>query len=80
MRCGVETSGAVIRYTLGGADPAKDAGQYLASIRVPEGRVVKAGAFCTDGRSQSGIAMLAGNDAATKGVAETLVEVTQNRD
>jgi len=80
MRCGVETSGAVIRYTLGGADPAKDAGQHLASIRVPEGRVVKARAFSADGRSQSGIAMLAGNDAATKGVAETLVEVTQNRD
>jgi len=78
LRC--ETPGAVIRYTLGGADPGKDAGQYLAAIRVPEGRVVKARAFSADGRSQSGIAMLAGDDAATKGVAETLIEVTQNRD
>lgn len=78
LRC--ETPGAVIRYTLGGADPGKDAGQYLAPMRVPEGRVVKARAFSADGRSQSDIAMLAGDDAASKGVAETLLEVTQNRD
>ena len=78
LRC--ETPGAVIRYTLSGSDPGKDAGQYLAPMRVPEGRVVKARAFSADGRSQSGIAMLAGDDAASKGVAETLMEVTQNRD
>jgi len=78
LRC--ETPGAVIRYTLGGADPGKDAGEYLAPIRVPEGRMAKARAFSADGRSQSGVAMLAGDDAATKGVAETLIQVTQNRD
>ena len=43
LRC--ETPGAVIRYTLSGSDPGKDAGQYLAPMRVPEGRVVKARAF-----------------------------------
>ena len=78
LRC--ETPGAVVRYTLGGADPGKDAGQYLAPIRVPEGRVVKARAFSADGRWESGMVMLAGNDAATKGVAETLIEVTLNLD
>lgn len=75
-----ETPGAVIRYTLGGADPGKDAGEYLAPIRVPEGRVLKARAFLGDGRSQSALVTMAGDDAVMKGWAETLVPVTQNRD
>ncbi len=78
LRC--ETPGAVVRYSFGPADPGRDAGQYLAPIRVPEGWVVKARAFSADGRSQSGIVTRAGDDPATKGVAETLIEVTQNRD
>ncbi len=74
------TQGSVIRYTFENKEPEKDAGVYLAPIIAPSGRVVRARAFSADGTQQSGVAQATGEDEKTKGLATSLLEVTQNRD
>src|SRR5262245_30231002 len=41
--------GAVMRYTLDGSDPTRDAGEWLAPVSVPAGYVLKARAVAADG-------------------------------
>ena len=40
--------GTVVRYTLDGTDPTRDAGVWLAPVSVPAGYTVKAPAFTPD--------------------------------
>ena len=40
--------GTVVRYTLDGTDPTRDAGEWLAPVDVPAGYTVKARAFAPD--------------------------------
>ena len=72
-------AGTVIRYTLDGADPTRDAGEWLASVEAPAGYTVKARAFTPDG---TGVGEIATWSAAASGTPtpSTLVPVTQNRD
>src|SRR4051794_29885891 len=41
-------TGTVIRYTLDGTDPTRDAGVWLAPVDLPAGYTVKARAFTPD--------------------------------
>src|SRR5258708_35625991 len=47
------TPGAVIRYSLDGADPGPKTGPYLAPIALPAGGAVKARAFTEDRKQMS---------------------------
>src|SRR6188768_2778864 len=40
---------ALMRYTLDGTDPTRDAGEWLAPVRVPPGYTVKVRAVAADG-------------------------------
>jgi lysophospholipase L1-like esterase len=72
-------SGTVVRYTLDGADPTRDSGEWLAPVEAPAGYTVKARAFTPDG---TGVGEIATWSAAASGtpMPSTLVPVTQNRD
>jgi lysophospholipase L1-like esterase len=74
-------SGTVLRYTLDGSEPTRDAGAWLAPVDVPPGYVLKVRAFTADGNATG--------ETATRGTPlsdgasltpSTLVPVTQNRD
>jgi len=75
------TPGAVIRYSLDGADPSPKTGPYLAPIRLPSGGVVRARAFSEDRTQMSDISETIFDplpDAVP--LPATLVPCTQDRD
>jgi lysophospholipase L1-like esterase len=72
-------SGAVMRYTLDGSDPTRDAGEWLAPVSVPAGYTLKARAVTADGTAVGGIATRSTPPEGPRRPS-TLVPVTQNRD
>ena len=70
---------AVMRYTLDGTDPTRDAGEWLAPVRVPPGYTVKARAVAADGTPAGLIATWTALPTNQR-TPSTLVPVTQNRD
>lgn len=70
------TPGAVLRYTLDGTEPDKSSGVYLAPVRLPVGKTVKAKSYSADGSESSATSV----SATQAELPSTLVEVTQNRD
>ncbi len=72
-------AGTVIRYTLDGTVPTRDAGEWLAPVAAPPGYTVKAQAFTPDGTAVGEVATWTAAPAATR-TPSTLVPLTQNRD
>jgi lysophospholipase L1-like esterase len=72
-------AGTVMRYTLDGSDPTRDAGEWLAPVRVPPGYTVKARAVAADGTPVGEVATWSAPTASPR-TPSTLVPVTQNRD
>jgi lysophospholipase L1-like esterase len=72
-------AGSVMRYTLDGSDPTRDAGEWLAPVRLPPGYTVKARAVAVDGTPVGGVATWSA-PASGERQPSTLVPVTQNRD
>ena len=70
---------AVMRYTLDGTDPTRDAGEWLAPVRVPPGYTVKARAIAADGTPVGDVATWSAPPGGPR-PPSTLVPVTQNRD
>jgi len=70
---------AVMRYTLDGTDPTRDAGEWLAPVRVPPGYTVKARAIAADGTPVGDVAAWSAPPGGPR-PPSTLVPVTQNRD
>jgi lysophospholipase L1-like esterase len=70
---------AVMRYTLDGTDPTRDAGEWLAPVHVPPGYTVKARAVAADGAAVSNVATWSAPPAGQR-TPSTLVPLTQNRD
>jgi lysophospholipase L1-like esterase len=70
---------AIVRYTLNGSEPARDAGAWLAPVRVPDGYTLKARAFAEDD-SPIGDVVTWNGVATTSRTPSTLVPLTQNRD
>jgi lysophospholipase L1-like esterase len=74
-------AGTVLRYTLDGTEPTRDAGEWLAPVDVPPGYVLKVRAFSADGTAIGGVATRETPlPAGTARTAASLVPVTQNRD
>lgn len=71
--------GTVVRYTLDGTDPTRDAGVWLAPVDVPAGYTVKARAFAPD-QTPVGTPVEWASRATGQRIASTLVPVTQGRD
>ena len=71
--------GTVVRYTLDGTDPTRDAGVWLAPVDVPAGYTVKARAFTPD-HTPVGTPVEWASGATGPRIASTLVPVTQGRD
>ncbi len=71
--------GTVVRYTLDGTDPTRDAGVWLAPVDVPAGYTVKARAFTPD-HTPVGTQLEWASRATGPRIASTLVPVTQGRD
>ena len=71
--------GTVVRYTLDGTDPTRDAGVWLAPVDLPAGYTVKARAFTPD-QTPVGTQVEWVSRATGPRVASTLVPVTQGRD
>lgn len=69
----------VVRYTLDGKDPAKDAGVLLAPVEVPTGYTLKARTFSPDNTTFGAVASMAGPTQGAR-PPSTLVPLTQNRD
>jgi lysophospholipase L1-like esterase len=69
----------VVRYTLDGTEPTRDAGVWLAPVEVPAGYMVKARAF-TANHVPAGPAVEWTSSAKGPRPASTLVPVTQGRD
>jgi lysophospholipase L1-like esterase len=75
------TPGAVIRYSLDGADPGPKTGPYLAPILLPAGGVVKARSFSEDRKQMSELAEMKFEPVSgATGQPSTLVPCTQDRD
>jgi lysophospholipase L1-like esterase len=72
-------AGAIVRYTLDGSDPGRDAGVWLAPVNLPAGYTLKARNFTTDGAAVGDVTVREAPPAATR-TPSTLVAVTQNRD
>jgi hypothetical protein len=70
---------SVVRYTLDGTDPTRDAGVWLAPVDVPAGYTVKARAFTPD-HTPVGTPLEWASRATGPRIASTLVPVTQGRD
>ena len=68
-----------MRYTLDGTDPTRDAGEWLAPVRVPPGYTLKARAIAADGTPVGAVATWSA-PAADHATPSTLVPLTQNRD
>src|SRR6476661_8588498 len=71
--------GTVVRYTLDGTDPTRDAGVWLEPVDVPAGYTVKARAFTAD-HTAVGTPVEWASRATGERIASTLVPVTQGRD
>ena len=71
--------GTVVRYTLDGTEPTRDAGVWLAPVDVPSGYTVKARAFAPDG-TPVGTQVEWASRVTGPRIASTLVPVTQGRD
>ena len=71
--------GTVVRYTLDGTDPTRDAGVWLAPVDLPAGYTVKARAFTPD-HTPVGTQVEWASRATGPRIASTLVPVTQGRD
>lgn len=71
--------GTVVRYTLDGTDPSRDAGVWLAPVDVPAGYTLKARAFTPDHRPV-GTPLAWASRATGPRLASTVVPVTQGRD
>jgi lysophospholipase L1-like esterase len=72
-------AGAVMRYTLDGSDPTRDAGEWLAPVHVPAGYTVKVRAVAADGTPVGEVATWSAPPGGQR-TPSTLVPVTQNRD
>src|SRR5690348_4290734 len=72
-------AGAVMRYTLDGSDPTRDAGEWLAPVRVPAGYTVKVRAVAADGTPVGDVATWSAPPGGPR-TPSTLVPLTQNRD
>ena len=72
-------AGAVMRYTLDGTDPTRDAGEWLAPVRVPPGYTVRVRPVAADGTPVGEVATWSAPPAGAR-TPSTLVPVTQNRD
>ena len=70
--------GTVVRYTLDGTDPTRDAGVWLEPVDVPAGYTVKARAFTAD-HTAVGTQVEWASRATGERIASTLVPVTQGR-
>jgi lysophospholipase L1-like esterase len=72
----------VVRYTLDGTEPTRDAGVWLAPVSVPAGYTVKARAFTADHVPAGTTVVWTSTATAANGqrIASTLVPVTQGRD
>ena len=68
-----------MRYTLDGTDPTRDAGEWLAPVRVPPGYTVKARAIAADGTPVGEVATWSAPPGGQR-TPSTLVPLTQNRD
>jgi lysophospholipase L1-like esterase len=73
------SSGAIVRYTLDGSDPGRDAGVWLAPVNLPAGYTLKARAFSPDGAPIGDVTVRKAATAVTR-TPSTLVPLTQNRD
>lgn len=71
--------GTVVRYTLDGTNPTRDAGVWLAPVHAPAGYTVKARAFASD-HTPVGAQAEWVSQATGPRIASTLVPVTQGRD
>src|SRR5687768_12106907 len=69
----------VVRYTLDGTEPTRDAGVWLAPVDVPAGYTVKARAFTAD-HVPVGATVERASPAKGPRLVSTLVPVTQGRD
>ncbi len=72
-------SGTVVRYTLDGSEPAREAGEWLAPVSVPPGYTLKARAVTADGTPVGEVATWSAPEDGPR-LPSTLVPVTQNRD
>jgi len=68
--------GTVVRYTLDGTDPTRDAGVWLDPVDVPAGYTVKARSFTAD-HTPVGAQVEWASRAIGERIASTLVPVTQ---
>ena len=71
--------GTIVRYTLDGSDPGREAGVWLAPVDLPPGYTLKARAFSPDGTPIGDMVVRTSPSIGTRR-ASTLVPVTQNRD
>jgi lysophospholipase L1-like esterase len=69
----------VVRYTLDGTEPTRDAGVWLAPVEVPAGYTVKARAFTAD-HAPAGTTVAWTSPSKGPRSASSLVPVTQGRD
>jgi lysophospholipase L1-like esterase len=72
-------SGTVMRYTVDGSEPTRDAGEWLAPVGVPAGYTLKARAVTADGMPVGEVATWSAPPGGPRRPS-TLVPVTQNRD
>jgi lysophospholipase L1-like esterase len=72
-------SGAVVRYTLDGSEPTRDAGVWLAPVELPAGYTVKARAFTAD-HTPIGTLVEQTTPAKCARLTSTVVPLTQGRD
>ena len=73
-------AGAVMRYTLDGTDPTRDAGEWLAPVRVPPGYTREGARRLPQTARPSGAVATWSAPPAGQRQPSTLVPVTQNRD
>jgi lysophospholipase L1-like esterase len=72
-------AGAVIRYTLDGTEPTRDAGEWLAPVSVPPGYTANVRAIAADGTPIGAVATWTVPHEGRR-PPSTVVPVTQNRD
>jgi lysophospholipase L1-like esterase len=72
-------AGALLRYTLDGTEPTRDAGEWLAPVGVPAGYTLKVRAVAADGTPAGEVATWRAPTADQR-LPSTVVPVTQNRD
>jgi lysophospholipase L1-like esterase len=73
------SSGAIVRYTIDGSDPGRDAGVWLSPVNLPAGYTLKARTFSADGTAIGDVTVRETPPAGAR-TPSTLVPVTQNRD